>query len=109
MKKISIFVCILLLVTVLPVSGSINNYYFVEEETSINAVDETDFIVYLPPVHINFSKLKFIWADVEFEDPGTVIDVNLSELEVGDVYTVNQTVFCHVVDQIKPCWILSPY
>ena len=108
MKKIiGIFICMLLFLTVLPVSGNINDYYFIEEETSTNAVNETDFVVYLPPVHIFFNKLKFLWADVEFQDPGSLIDVNLSELEVDDVYTINQTVYCHVVDQIKPCWILS--
>lgn len=95
-KLIGILVCMLLVGTVLPVVGNT-----IEEEISEQVSDEKIVTIYLPDAHIYYHKQLYKWADVEFDDPGATVDVNLSGLEIRDIIEFNQTVYIHPVDETK--------
>jgi len=100
-KLVGILVCMLLILTAISVSGNINNNNEVVEKTPIPAGDGNAVTIYLPDAHIYYHQLQIKWADVEFDDPGATIDVDLSELNIDEVITFNQTVYLHPVDETK--------
>jgi hypothetical protein len=59
--------------------------------------------VSIPDVHIYSEKLFLNWGSVEFNEPGKVIDVDLSEIN-GDKFDlgISQNVICHFKNQFIP-------
>ena len=95
-RIIGIFVCMLIIAAaVIPVAGN------TIEETSKQASGENRVTIYLPDAHIYFHKQLYKWADVEFDDPGATVDVDLSELEIRDIIQFNQTVYIHPFNETK--------
>jgi hypothetical protein len=97
-RKIISIVIFMIMITaaVIHVSGTT-----IEEEISIQVGDEDRVSIYLPDVHIYYHKQFYKWADVEFDNPGATVDVDLSELEIRDIIQFNQTVYIHPVDETK--------
>ena len=95
-KIIGIFFCMLMITAaVIPVAGN------TIEETSKQASGENRVTIYLPDAHIYFHKQLIKWADVEFDDPGATVDVDLSDLEIRDIIQFNQTVYIHPAYESK--------
>jgi hypothetical protein len=69
--------------------------------------DRPEINVTLPDAHLYYQTLKFRYADVEFNDTETVIDINLSGITSDEVYLgFIQKVYLHVQNQIKPVWAI---
>jgi hypothetical protein len=100
-KIVGILACMLLIGTVLPVSSINIDNEIDEEKTPMIVNGENEITIYLPDIHIYYHEQIFKWADVEFDDPGAIIDVDLSELNVDDVISFNQTIIVHPVDETK--------
>ncbi len=69
--------------------------------------DRPEINVTLPDAHLYYHALKFRYADVEFNDTETVIDINLSGItseyvKLGFI----QKVYLHVQNQIIPIWAI---
>lgn len=57
--------------------------------------------VILPDAHLYYDALKILYANVEFDDPGAVIDVNLSNITSEEVnLRCTQKVYVHVENQL---------
>jgi len=102
-KIIGIIVCMIMIATAaIPVAGNIT-----EEKLSDQVSGENTVTIYLPDAHIYYHKQFYKWADVEFDNPGAIVDVDLSELEVRDIISFNQTVYIHPVDETKQYLIFT--
>jgi len=96
-KTISIVVFMIMIsTTAISVNGNTT-----KEEISKQTGDENTVVLYLPDAHIYYHKQFYKWANVEFDNPGKTIDVDLSELEIRDIIQFNQTVYIHPVDETK--------
>jgi hypothetical protein len=64
--------------------------------------------VTLPDVHLYSNESKFRYADVEFNDNGTVIDINISNIS-SDAIKLGfyQNTYLHVNNQIISNWIVT--
>ena len=82
--------------------------------TDVNTTDDIQPLddwpkinVTLPDAHLHYHALKFRYADVEFNDTETIIDINLSGITSEYVYLgFIQKVYLHVQYQIKPVWAI---
>ena len=121
-KLVGILIFMLFIASALfPITNALNFNIDIKENITESISDERDKIwVSIPDVHIYSDKLFFSWGNVEFEEPGKVIDVDISELE-GDKFNlgISQNVICHFKNKFVPLiliytiegWIMSsaPY
>jgi len=69
--------------------------------------DRPKINVTLPDAHLYYHELKFRYADVEFNDTGIVIDINLSGIPSDEVLLgFLQKVYLHIQNQIIPTWVV---
>jgi hypothetical protein len=112
MKKeiIRILIVMLLITTAfVPISNAIHlNTKIEKEDTEITAIDGPKMEISLPDVHVYFPESRFEWATVEFDEPGAVIDIDLSEIEEDEVKIIfTQKIICHVQKQLLPATVIS--
>ena len=96
-------ICILMLVTI-PSTPCIE----IKSTEDVEPLgDRPKINVTLPDAHLYYHELKFRYADVEFNDTGTVIDINLSGIPSDEVSLgFLQKVYLHVQNQIIPTWVV---
>lgn len=69
--------------------------------------DRPKINVTLPDAHLYYNALKFRYADIEFNDTETIIDINLSGITSDEVLLgFEQKVYLHIQKQIIPTWII---
>lgn len=112
MKKeiIRILIVMLLITTAfVPISNAIHlNTKIENEDTEITAMNGPKMEISLPDVHVYFPESRFEWGTVEFDEPGAVIDIDLSEIEENEVKILFcQRIICHVQKQLLPAMVIS--
>jgi hypothetical protein len=109
-KIVGIFVCMLFIVTALfPIVDAVGIEKTLNNEKNVICFDDEPKIqISLPDVHVYFPLSRFKWGSIEFDDPGAVIDVDLSEIEAERVLLrFTQKIICHVQKQLFPAMIIS--
>jgi len=110
MKKIiGIFICMLLItIAMFPITNAFNiNKSLKKVNTELVTSDRPEVWVSIPDVHIHSKRPLFNWGTVEFDNPGTVIDVDLSGVE-GDEFLlgISQNVICHFENHFLPLLVI---
>ena len=94
-------ICILMLMTIPSVPS-------IEIKSTKNVEPLHDFPeinVTLPDAHVYSNVSKFRYADVEFNDTETVIDINISDALYGQIrLCIYQNQYLHVQNQLIPNW-----
>ena len=92
-----------------PISNAIHLKTKIErEDTEITANKGPKMQISLPDVHVYFPESRFEWGTVEFDEPGTVIDIDLSEIEEDEVRIIfSQKIICHVQKQLLPALVIT--
>ena len=81
-------------------SANINNIDKDLKKPKIVTDDRPKINVELPDVHVSYPNSRFIWGTVEFDEPGAIIDVDLSDIEevVSLWRVVAPALLCYCLD-----------
>jgi hypothetical protein len=86
-KLVSIIIVMLFIFSaVVPITSAFTNsptFDYVKPE--IVNDDRPKINVVLPDVHVSYPQSRFIWGRIEFDEPGVIIDVDLSDIEEDEV------------------------
>lgn len=109
MKKeiIGLFICMLFFsIALFPIVNGI--HINTNKKNVINTADEPKIQISLPDVHVYFPESRLQWGTVEFDEPGAIIDVDLSEIEENEVKLIfTQKIICHVEKQLFPALVIT--
>ena len=103
-KEFVVSIICFIMLTSLPFASS-TNVKIPNEKEIIR--DEPHLDVCLPDAHIYLYLNRFKWGTVEFDEPGAIIDVNLSGFEEDyPLVGFYQHIHCHVKGQLLFSWFL---
>jgi hypothetical protein len=78
------------------------------ENTVLNKVDRPKIEVFLPDVHVYYLISPVEWGIIEFDEPGAIVDVDLSDFEEDEILIkFTQNIVCHMEMRILPAFVIS--
>jgi hypothetical protein len=112
MKKKFVGILIVMLFissSVFPLTSAISNNTTKDFKNTENLNDDRPKInVVLPDIHVSYPQSRFYWGTVEFDEPGAVIDVDLSDVEEDEVsIKFIYKIICDAEGGIIPIGIIS--
>ena len=70
--------------------------------------DRPKINVVLPDVHVSYLRSRFFWGTIEFDEPGAVIDIDLSEIQEDEVLLkFSYKIICDVEGIILPIGLIA--
>jgi len=109
-KVVGIFIVMLfILSTLFPITSAENNNIDKDlKKPKIVNDDKPKINVELPDVHVSYPNSRFYWGTIEFDEPGAVIDVDLSDVEGDEVLLqFSYKIICDVEGGILPIGLIS--
>jgi hypothetical protein len=107
-KSIVLGIIVFFIIGTMPITLSKSNKFIQENE---QLTDEIIKYVDIPDAHIYYTQSKIRYPEVEFEEPGAIIDINLSGVPSDEVHIIlNLTVHYHTDIPIRNAclvWVIS--
>jgi hypothetical protein len=112
MKKELIVICICMLfitTTLFSVANANIIKTTIENERDVTTLgDRPKIEIFLPDVHVYVSASLVVWGVVDFDEPGAIIDVDLSDIEADEVsIKFSYKIIYHTEFRIFPATIIS--